>query len=515
MIAWNILPIEASGIPGAGYLGMTMLPGRALFFACGAGQEIVLCARLKEAGSRAFRTGRNLQIEYRRYPAHGPERGLSPLLEALAARILGREADLASRLGAGEEGEPAAPLRQHLADSTVQRWQEGDVLCLELPADGRQDALRVKVGPRGRFPLDLFHWSASVADGAGRPAVSLAPPVQAFLLELFGRRLYDLPAPGTPRQEPIGTGQGRHLYFDLGRPVANDVPLQDSRSLDGGRLTLCFDVPTICDNRCLFCAATGDESERVVRAQAGVMAELERILGHLRPVMQAAGRVDISLTGRDALAMPGIETLVRRLRDEPFVGRLTSVTPGGRLTEEQLADRLREAGLDSVVLTLLGPDAATHDRVAGRKGAYRDLLASIRNLKAEGLGWELNIVVVRQNIRCLARIISRAESLGAAVRIYHFLSEPEIPTGLVRRCLPRYATLARALDCNRRLVEKAVSSIHYVPLCVLPAWARSLAGDSSRQSPEPPDSPPTACAACPEYLCRCPSVGRRYLEIHT
>jgi hypothetical protein len=241
--------------------------------------------------------------------------------------------------------------------------------------------------------------------------------------------------------------------------------------------------------------------------------ELERLLAALRPEMESASEVDVSLAGRDAFAMPGIAELAARIRAERLVSRLTAVTPGCRLTDVTLVERLRGAGIDAVVLTLLGPDASTHDRVAGRKGAYRDLLTSIRNLKNAGIGWELNTVVVRQNLRCLARTVARAEQLGARIRVCHFLSEPEIPDGQVRRCMPRYSSVARIAGFHRELFERAISSIQYVPLCVLPEWARGLAGDSSRQSPEPPDVLPSVCAACPEYQRRCISVGRRYLRI--
>jgi len=557
MIGWNILAVEAAGVPCAGYLGMVTLPGRALFFAVGGGQEVVLSARRKEAGTRAFRTGKQLQIDYRRFPSHSPERGIAPLLEELAGRILAREVDLAARIDAVRadvatvpargvsDGLPGTGTADGSANTTVpargvsdglpgtgpavERWHEGDVLCLRTAAGDGREPLLVRVGPRGRFPLDLFHWSAGVMLDDGSPADSLVPAAQALLLETVGRLLFDVAPPGIARNEASPTGPATYFYFNLGRrgidAGAPDSPATGSSckaaggspfrpTIPPGPLVLCLDVPSTCENRCLFCAAGSDDTHRIRQAQEGAAGELRRILDLLRPAIAASPRVDVSFTGRDALAMPGIVELAARIRKEPNIGRLTAVTPGCHLTDVRLVQRLREGGIDSVVLTLLGPDAATHDRVAGRKGAYRDLLASIRNLKAEGMGWELNTVVVRQNIRLLARTLARVESLGARVRLYHFLSEPEIPSDMVRRCMPRYGSLARILDCHRPLVERAVSSIQYVPLCVLPDWARPLAGDSSRQSPEPPDSLPTACAACPEFGRGCASVGRRYLKIY-
>ncbi len=522
MIGWNILPVEAVGIPGSGYLGMTLLPGRALFFARGAGFDVVLSARRKESGSRTFRSGKLVQIDYRRFPAQGSERPIAPLLDVLASRILAREIDLAGRLdggpaagpGTGGDGlQPQAGEDGASAAERIERWTEQDVECLRWKPTADAEPILVKLGPRGRFPLDLLGWSAGVCDGVGRPAESLAPHVQAFVLEQLGRRLFNVPGPVEGRGPEPDARELRHLYVDLGRPESN-AGLAAPTAPDGqGKLVLCFDVPSTCDNCCVFCSGRDGSEHGIEHRQAGAGAELERTLKLLRPAIEAASRVDVSMTGRDALAMPDIAALARRIRQEPHIGRLTAVSPGCRLTDERLVTRLKEAGVDSVVMTVLGPEAVIHDRVAGKKGAYRDLLRSIRNLKEAGIDWELNSVIVRQNLRFLPRTIAWAEARGARLRLYAFLSEPEIPDAQVRRCQPKYSSVARILDRHRTLVERVVSSIQYVPVCVLPQWAPPLAGDNSRQSPEPPDVAPAACAGCALFPGRCPSVTRRYLRL--
>jgi len=319
-----------------------------------------------------------------------------------------------------------------------------------------------------------------------------------------------------PGQEEVERGQEAtgpaYLYFDLARAEFNRDALARAVSLDGQNLVLSLDVPSRCDNRCVFCAPSEEMGDATADC-AGVLAELETVIDGLEEVFERTGRVDANLVGLDVFNFQGLQEVLLLLRRTGRLTMVTAVSPGTRLKDAEFVAMLKAEGLDSVTLTLLGPGPSEHDAVAGRKGAFADLAASIANLQDTDLDWELNTVVVKDNLELLPETIEKAMEFGSRARVYIYTSEPFVSRELAEACQPRYADLASVLDRARERIGRKILSVHYVPLCVLPEWARELAGHSSQRHPDAPEEPPPACRKCHKYLAGCNSVTAHYLDI--
>jgi hypothetical protein len=223
--------------------------------------------------------------------------------------------------------------------------------------------------------------------------------------------------------------------------------------------------------------------------------------------------VDLVLVGDDVLNVPDALGLVRRL--SAFgPAHVQIVTPGTRLADPALARGL--ADLDprpSLTLSLLGSDAATHDRLAGCPGAYDVLAASIANGRAAGLDLRVNVVVVAPNAAVLDRVVARAAALGVPARLVMFHSEPGHGRDFLVANLPALDVVAASLRrLDGPLLDAVVEAVD-VPLCVLPPALRGKAVFATASLPDPAVRRPAACTRCPASGTRCPGPTRGAVDL--
>jgi len=161
-----------------------------------------------------------------------------------------------------------------------------------------------------------------------------------------------------------------------------------------------------CDLRCAMCdlPARGDRRR-----------ELDT-RGLLRLVDQLAslGTLGIGITGGEPLLRGDLEAIVRHGARR---GLLTHLNTNGTLVTAKRARALRAAGLDSVNISLDGPDAGTHDRLRGRKGSFeRALRAAARFSASSGPGPGTRVALTcalgESNAAGARALLERARDLG-------------------------------------------------------------------------------------------------------
>jgi MoaA/NifB/PqqE/SkfB family radical SAM enzyme len=96
------------------------------------------------------------------------------------------------------------------------------------------------------------------------------------------------------------------------------------------------------------------------------------------------------------------------------------LTTNGTRLDARVQDTLLDIGWDEVHVSIDGADAATHDALRGRAGAFRRTVAAVCALRrrrdqrgARGPRLALHSVVTNRNHRQLARIVGLAHALGA------------------------------------------------------------------------------------------------------
>lgn len=146
--------------------------------------------------------------------------------------------------------------------------------------------------------------------------------------------------------------------------------------------------------------------------QLAAMGE-ELDTGQWRQVIaQAAdmGCLQVHFSGGEPTLRKDLPELVAHARG---LGLYSNLITSGVATDEVALDRLIEAGLEHIQLSIQGADAATADRVSGYRNSHEKKLRLAAWVQARKLPLTLNAVVHRQNVEQIPAIIELALSMGA------------------------------------------------------------------------------------------------------
>ena len=123
------------------------------------------------------------------------------------------------------------------------------------------------------------------------------------------------------------------------------------------------------------------------------------------------GKPIIIFTGGDPMMRPDVYELVAYAHAK---GLPCAFSPNGTLITPELAEKIRDAGVDRVSISIDGADAASHDDFRGVPGAFDASLRGIGFLKQAGVPFQINTTVTRSNLHSFKDIFQLCERLGAA-----------------------------------------------------------------------------------------------------
>ncbi|WP_170755948.1 pyrroloquinoline quinone biosynthesis protein PqqE [Ruegeria lacuscaerulensis] len=122
------------------------------------------------------------------------------------------------------------------------------------------------------------------------------------------------------------------------------------------------------------------------------------------------GVLQLHLSGGEPASRRDLEDLTRHAAQLGLYTNL--ITSGVGLTPKRL-DRLEDAGLDHIQLSLQGTNAALADRIGGYRGGFDRKMKIAREIRDRGIPLTLNAVMHSQNLDDLDRTIEMAVELGA------------------------------------------------------------------------------------------------------
>lgn len=167
-----------------------------------------------------------------------------------------------------------------------------------------------------------------------------------------------------------------------------------------------------CPLRCPYCS---NPLELDARQQELSTATWERVFAEAG----ALGILQVHLSGGEPLARPDLPQLVAACARAGLYGNLITSGLGLGLSRARL-ERLAEAGLDHVQLSIQDSVAASADRIAGYDGAFGRKLEAGRLVVEAGLPLTVNAVLHRANIERAGEIVDLAVEIGARrVEIAH------------------------------------------------------------------------------------------------
>ncbi len=155
-----------------------------------------------------------------------------------------------------------------------------------------------------------------------------------------------------------------------------------------------------------------------------------------------SGVINVFVEGGEPLARPDCELILAHAARRMF----TTLRTHAVMIDQPAARRLARLGLGRAYVDLFGPDAATHDALAGVPGAFDRAVAGVANLRAAGIPVSILTILCAPNAPSLARMGPLALALGAdelgVLRLY--------PLGRARR---EWASLALSLAAQHAALE--------------------------------------------------------------
>jgi len=204
-----------------------------------------------------------------------------------------------------------------------------------------------------------------------------------------------------------------------------------------------FEVTRRCRFHCRHC-----------RAEACAVAEQELSTQQCQRVLASIAdfhKAVVILTGGEPLERGDIFELLEYGRSRGL--RMVMATCGYCFTPE-LAERLKQAGLLAVSISLDAASAENHDRFRQMQGAFDAAVGAAAAARAVGLRFQINTTVTKENLHEIRSIAALAERLGA----YCFNPFILVPTGRGRQMSAEilepavYEQLLRDLALLRRQV---------------------------------------------------------------
>jgi radical SAM protein with 4Fe4S-binding SPASM domain len=127
---------------------------------------------------------------------------------------------------------------------------------------------------------------------------------------------------------------------------------------------------------------------------------------------------DLSGWGIGLLIIDGGEPLCREdlldvVKYASSKGIRTTIGSNGTLINKTMANRMLEAGVMAVAISVDGADARTHDSFRGIAGAFEQTMRGIEACREAGLPFQLNMVIRKDTLSQLEDMLRLAVDLGA------------------------------------------------------------------------------------------------------
>ncbi len=167
-----------------------------------------------------------------------------------------------------------------------------------------------------------------------------------------------------------------------------------------------WEVTSACDLACRHCRA---EAAPCADPSELDTATAKRILHQLAA---ASPQPHVIFTGGDPLKRADLFELIAEAR---ALGMVVNVSPSATpLLTEAAIDRLKEAGVAAISLSIDRASAEPHDRLRGVLGCFQRTMVAAKRAREVGLPFQVNTLVSRETLADMPAIHVLTQSIGAA-----------------------------------------------------------------------------------------------------
>jgi AdoMet-dependent heme synthase len=174
-----------------------------------------------------------------------------------------------------------------------------------------------------------------------------------------------------------------------------------------------WEVTKGCNLHCIHCRATATE----------LMSPRDLPTTKARDIIEqiaAFGNPILVLSGGEPLYRRDIYELAKLGTDR---GLRIALATNGTLVTRDVAQKIVDAGVKRVSISLDGADAQTHDSFRGIPGSFEAAVYGFQNLKKLGMPVQINMTIAKHNASQLPAVLELAKTLGADA-LHTFLLVP-------------------------------------------------------------------------------------------
>ena len=299
---------------------------------------------------------------------------------------------------------------------------------------------------------------------SGTTVVAVLPPLIArrewrplcFLCYVPAR-----PARANRRNRSGGAPQGIHQREDHYAEAGGRARHEAFGTLKLKSIIL--EVTQACNHACAHCYNYWFADRAPVTSRSALSRA--EILCLMREIRSEVDVLAVAISGGEPLLRKDLGGIVSDLAGDGL--EVTVITNGTFLS----ASRLRSFPADVLFeLTLLAPDPATHDGIAGRAGAFRDVVRAAVAVHQHKAGLAIACVVCRSNVRRMARTLELAAALGANGIAINRVNLGRHTLASAPLLVPSIQELRQALDGAEAVASRLGMTFAIsvpIPLCVV------------------------------------------------
>jgi radical SAM protein with 4Fe4S-binding SPASM domain len=178
-------------------------------------------------------------------------------------------------------------------------------------------------------------------------------------------------------------------------------PVRDIRRDDPRKpIFVVWELTLKCDQPCGHCGSRAGKAREVELSTKEIL-EVAASLARL-------GTREVAIIGGEAYLRPDLHEIVRAIAD---LGMRPTMQTGGRAFTLELAKSLREAGLESLGVSIDGP-GRVHDRLRGNLGSHAAAVRALKNAREARLVISANTQVNRLTVDLLRETAAELQALG-------------------------------------------------------------------------------------------------------
>ena len=226
-----------------------------------------------------------------------------------------------------------------------------------------------------------------------------------------------------------------------------------------------------CQNRCFFCYASSPDRGKTVPEMSA-----EEVRAIIDKIVDDAHVPTVSFTGGEPTLRADLPDLIAHARSRDM--RANLITNGIRCADAAFVAALVGAGLNSAQISVEAGDAATHDAIVDRLGAFEQTMLGVRNLKAAGIHTHTNTTINSRNLDGLSSLIDLLADMGQEYLSMNMVIRTGGAVGVRDISYSQIGDIV--LDLKARAEAHGMRFVWYspVPYCLLNPAAQGLGAQS-------------------------------------